>query len=60
MPPMKITETPANPPANGNPGTVPPWLANPIRILPMPDGWEAPVPSDEFHILPIDLKVPAS
>jgi len=30
-------------PPNGNPGIVPPWLQNPITILPMPDGWqEAP------------------
>lgn len=37
------------PPANGNPGIVPPWLQHPITILPMPDGWE-PAPSLEAKL----------
>ena len=46
---MKITERPPN----GNPGIVPPWLQKPqpIKILPMPDGWEAPVPSNQFTLV---------
>jgi hypothetical protein len=31
---IRITNTP---PANGNPGIVPPWLTDPIRILPVPE-----------------------
>jgi hypothetical protein len=32
-------------PTNGNGGIVPPHLQNPIRILPMPEGWEPAPPA---------------
>lgn len=52
MPRMKITTSPT-PPANGNSGIVPPWLQKPqpITILPMPDGWEAPVLRGTFEVV---------
>lgn len=53
MPPMQINSTTTTPPANGNPGIVPPWLQKPqpITILPMPDGWSAPVPTNQFEVV---------
>jgi hypothetical protein len=52
IPAMKITTSPT-PPANGNPGIVPPWLQKPqpITILPMPDGWSAPVLTGPLEIV---------
>jgi hypothetical protein len=35
-----MTTIAPTPPSNGNSGIVPPWLRNPITILPMPDGWQ--------------------
>ncbi len=32
-----------SPSINENTGIVPPWLQDPITILPMPDDWSAPV-----------------
>lgn len=34
---MTTTEPILVPPANGNPGIVPPWLEHPIGIYPMPE-----------------------
>lgn len=44
IPPVALTPRPTLPPMpvtppNGNPGTVPPWLAQPIVILPIGEGW---------------------
>lgn len=36
-PNMGGSPCPNHPPSNGNGGIVPPWLANPIGIYPMPE-----------------------
>lgn len=51
IPRMKISPSPR--PANDNGGIVPPWLQHPqpITILPMPDGWSAPVLTGPIEIV---------
>lgn len=43
------------PPRNGNPGTVPPDIAHPIKTLPMPPGWTGKQPAgDQYQIVVLE------